>query len=406
MIVYFILALSAISITLDVLILRGIARRYPAKPWMKRAYLIHFLLLDAAIVAGLLLYGRFSESESQRMMHVILWVIWLFFATILPKATYGLISLLNYPARWIRGRNVAFFTKAGLAAAVLVLAGLVWGATGGRNRIVVDELTLVSDRLPAAFDDYKIVFFTDLHLGNLPSNNRLVRRMVEKINRQHPDLVVNGGDLVNIDSRELNGEVMALLSGIRSRDGVYSVLGNHDLGFYMRPKESFTPRESVDDLLARQRAMGWTPLVNESAFIGRDRDSIYITGVNFPADASHRGRDTGTAGCNMKGVYFNLSPYRYNLLVAHTPDQWDKALAEGNPDLTLSGHTHAMQLKFRIGKWQWSPAEWMYKRWSGLYTKGKHHLFVNDGMGYVMFPMRIGTPPSITVITLKAKAVK
>lgn len=93
----------------------------------------------------------------------------------------------------------------------------------------------------------------------------------------------------------------------------------------------------------------------------------------------------------------------FNLLIAHTPEVWDEALATGRADLTLSGHVHAMQLKIRLGGWAWSPAEWMYDRWSGLYEEDGKYLFVNDGMGYVMYPMRIGTYPSITVITLKSE---
>ena len=227
--------------------------------------------------------------------------------------------------------------------------------------------------------------------------------MVALINREHPDMVVNAGDLVNIDSHELDDRVMSILSTLHGRDGVYSVLGNHDLGFYMRPKENFTPRQSVEELLAKQRAMGWKPLVNESAPIRRGADSILVTGVNFPETGTNHGRDTGMAGCDMQEVFRNVPPDTYNLLLAHTPEQWDEARSAGDPDLTLSGHVHAMQFKLTLGPWSWSPAKFLYERWSGLYSENGKHLYINDGMGYVMYPMRIGTNPSITVITLESE---
>ncbi|MFQ8827539.1 MAG: metallophosphoesterase [Alistipes sp.] len=179
-----------------------------------------------------------------------------------------------------------------------------------------------SDRIalgqaPAAFDGYRIALFTDLHTGTQPRNHRLIRRMVALINREHPDLVVNAGDLVNIDSHELDDRVMSILSTLHGRDGVYSVLGNHDLGFYMRPKEDFTPRQSVEELLSKQRAMGWRPLVNESAPIRRSADSIIVTGVNFPETGTNHGRDTGMAGCDMQEVFRNVPRHIQSIARPH-----------------------------------------------------------------------------------------
>ena len=295
------------------------------------------------------------------------------------------------------------FTAAGLVLGVVSFVNVIYGATAGITRFQVKHVTYESERLPEGFDGYRIALFTDLHTGTQPRNRRLIRRMVALINREHPDMVVNAGDLVNIDSHELDDRVMSILSTLHGRDGVYSVLGNHDLGFYMRPKENFTPRQSVEELLAKQRAMGWKPLVNESAPIRRGADSILVTGVNFPETGTNHGRDTGMAGCDMQEVFRSVPPDTYNLLLAHTPEQWDEARSAGDPDLTLSGHVHAMQFKLTLGPWSWSPAKFLYERWSGLYSENGKYLYINDGMGYVMYPMRIGTNPSITVITLESE---
>lgn len=404
MILYLIVILSVVSLTLDLLILRRIRRRFPDRRWARRLYLAHFLLLDAGIAAALIFYRRCSEAEAESYMYIILWVICLFFISVGPKLVYMSISLLDYPAGWIRGKKVRIFSRIGLAAGTLVLFVMVWGATAGRSRIVVEDLTVRSDKIPAAFDGYKIVLFTDLHVGNEPGNRRFIRRMVRKINEQHPDLVVNAGDLVNIDARELTDSVMSVLSGIRAKDGVYSVYGNHDLGIYMRRDSDLTPRQSFDELAVRQRAMGWNLLDNESRYVRRGGDSISVTGVNFPIGKKLNGRqNVDFARCDFDVAYRGVPDSLFNLLIAHTPEVWDEALATGRADLTLSGHVHAMQLKIRLGGWAWSPAKWMYDRWSGLYEEDGKYLFVNDGMGYVMYPMRIGTYPSITVITLKSE---
>jgi len=404
MILYLIVILSVVSVTLDLLILRRVRRRLPDKRWLRRLYLAHFLLLDAGIVAALLFYRRCSEAGAESYMHVILWVICLFFMSVGPKSVYMLVSLLDYPAGWVRRKKVRLFSRIGLAAGALTLLVMIWGATVGRSRIVEEDLIVRSDKIPAAFDGYKIVLFTDLHAGNEPGDRRFIRRMVRKINEQHPDLVVNAGDLVNIDARELTDSVMSVLSGIRAKDGVYSVYGNHDLGIYLNRDSDLTPRQSFDELAVRQRAMGWNLLDNESRYVRRGSDSISVTGVNFPIGKKLNGRqNVDFARCDFDAAYRGVPDSLFNLLIAHTPEVWDEALATGRADLTLSGHVHAMQLKIRLGGWAWSPAEWMYDRWSGLYEEDGKYLFVNDGMGYVMYPMRIGTYPSITVITLKSE---
>ena len=404
MLTYFILALAVLSVSLDWLLFRRLARKYPARRALRRTYLTASIAIDAAIVVALALYRRTSEAESEQFMRLIMWVIWLFFASIVPKIVYSALAWIDYPVSRLRKRPSRIFSRIGLAAATLTLLVLIWGATFGRTHIDVHRIALRSDKLPAAFDGYRIALFTDLHTGTQPRNRRLIRRMVALINREHPDMVVNAGDLVNIDSHELDDRVMSILSTLYGRDGVYSVLGNHDLGFYMRPKENFTPRQRVEELLAKQRAMGWNLLDNESRYVRRGSDSISVTGVNFPIGKKLNGRqNVDFARCDFDAAYRGVPDSLFNLLIAHTPEVWDEALATGRADLTLSGHVHAMQLKIRLGGWAWSPAEWMYDRWSGLYEEDGKYLFVNDGMGYVMYPMRIGTYPSITVITLKSE---
>ncbi len=230
MLTYFILALAVLSVSLDWLLFRRLARKYPARRALRRTYLTASIAIDAAIVVALALYRRTSEAESEQYMRLIMWVI-----CSSSRASFPRSSTPPWHGSTIRFPGCAsvlsrIFSRIGLAAATLTLLVLIWGATFGRTHIDVHRIALRSDKLPAAFDGYRIALFTDLHTGTQPRNRRLIRRMVALINREHPDMVVNAGDLVNIDSHELDDRVMSILSTLYGRDGVYSVLGNHDLG--------------------------------------------------------------------------------------------------------------------------------------------------------------------------------
>ena len=212
MLTYFILALAVLSVSLDWLLFRRLARKYPARRALRRTYLTASIAIDAVIVVALALYRRTSEAESEQYMRLIMWVIWLFFASIVPKIVYAALAWIDYPVSRLRKRPSRIFSRIGLAAAALTLFVLIWGATFGRTHIDVHRIALRSDKLPAAFDGYRIALFTDLHTGTQPPNRRQILCMSALITREHPDMVVNAGDLVNIDSHELDDRVMSILS--------------------------------------------------------------------------------------------------------------------------------------------------------------------------------------------------
>lgn len=403
MILVFIALLSLFSIAVDLILLRKVRKTYPTKTWTGWLYLAHFLIIDLIIVAAVSLYRESSDAGSEGSMRTILWAFFLFFISFFPKFVYLLFSALGGLVCLIRRKRTKVFSRIGMVAALVLFCIMLWSATVGRNRIIIEHVTIESDKIPAAFDGYKIALFTDLHVGNEPANNRFIRNLVKRINSEHPDLVVNAGDLINIQVNELNEQVVSILSSIRATDGVCSVFGNHDLGIYMNRHSSLTPAENTRQLAEKQRKMGWTVLDNETIYIHRGNDSLSITGVNFPANHKLNHRHTADfARCDFATAYQGVPDSLFNVLIAHTPEVWDAARTSGPADLTLSGHVHAMQFKIRIGNWAWSPAQWMYPRWSGLYEEEEKKLFINDGLGYVMYPMRIGTYPSITVFTLRS----
>lgn len=293
----------------------------------------------------------------------------------------------------------------GITAAVcctLLGAVLLYGLTVGRSRIRVERVEVASSRLPAGFDGFRVAMFSDVHTGLLLGRDRVLRRMVDIINALDADVVVNCGDIVNYDYRELDGRVLEILSGIRSRDGVYAVLGNHDLGIYIRDTVAYPPQENVRHIVEAQRSLGWTVLRDSSAILVRGGDSIALTGLSFPEELVHRSHERIERELDLSEAYAGLPEKLFGITLSHAPQAWHRIMAAGRGDLTLSGHVHSLQMKLRLGqKWQWSPAAWFYDEWSGPYADGERMLYVNDGIGYAMVPMRIGARPEITLFELR-----
>lgn len=402
MIKYFIGVLALLALGLDGWIYRHLKNRFRNIPWIHKLYLGQAIALDVVIVLALIFYRQAINTPDSPYGLLILWVICLFFLSILPKLIYMLCASVGYLVDRLRGRKSHGLSIVGVIAAGCVLGCMLWGATEGRSRIRVTEIEIPSDKLPVAFDGYRIAQISDIHLGNYSRHNTLIERVVRKINALHPDLIVSSGDLVNLSARELTPHYQEILAGLEAPDGVVSVLGNHDLGFYMREDTTFTPQESVRLLIEKQQAMGWRLLQNETIYIHQGTDSVSVSGIKYPRDGHHNGRDSGLGGCDLTATYRNVPDSLFNLMVSHTPQNWDDIRVQTPADLTLAGHVHAMQLKWPYGPRGWSPARWMYDRWSGLYEEKGKYLYVNDGIGYVMYPMRIGTRPEITLITLRS----
>lgn len=396
-----IVLISILALIIDRYIYRRVIRRHNFGRVWSVGYVVYALVVDLSVVVALALHSLASEGGSTVLMKTIMMVVFLFFLNLLPKAVYVFVSLGDYIVRVYTRRRSHLFGYVGTALALVLAVVMITGATIGRRCLRVSEVVIVSDRLPQSFDGFRVVQFSDMHLGNLIGAERMLDNIVSTINSLDADIVVQSGDFVNISSSELGEREAEILSGIKSRYGVYSVLGNHDLGFYLPPKAKMTPRQEVIELSLKQRAMGWNLLVNESVHIYKGGDSISVSGINFPSDYTHNGHDTGLSGADFTATYDGVNDSTYNILISHAPQVWSDIPRDELPDLTLSGHIHAMQMKFSLGKWAWSPAQFMYDKWSGLYSKGNKHLYINDGVGYVMYPMRIGTRPEITLIELR-----
>lgn len=332
--------------------------------------------------------AKLLPDNSTGMMLVGMWLLWGFQLLVAPRFVYYLFRLLHCP-------------RLGWVGAAAVFGLLLWGTTCGRTRYVIREVEVQSDRLPSAFDGLRIVQFSDLHIGTLVRPQREMERLVRTIHSLHPDLILFNGDLINIRYTELDSAAMRILSGLRAPLGVVSNLGNHDTGVYIKDSMSLPVSVNIDSLCARQRRMGWRLPDNATEYLVRAGDTITLTGVSFDPALS-KARHDRRIPMEIETAFAGVPTSYYNITLSHLPQLWERIRDLGYGDLTLSGHVHAMQMKLNLGRWSFSPARLMYRRWSGRYDDELGGtLYINDGIGYVGWPMRLGAYPEITVITLK-----
>ena len=397
--IWFILLLWAAVLATDKYIYQNvICARFRHLP-MRIVYVIFAILTDAGALGVPLLRG-FGSGDPASGMHLMMWCIWIFFLAAIPKLLFAVGAFLDYLVRKMSGRRIGFFRIVSLLVGLAVVVLMVVGATSGRSRIRVSRVELISDRLPEAFDGMRIAQFSDLHAGGLIRPEQQIRALVDTIASLKPDLVAQTGDMVTLRAEELSGEMQSMLSEMAAPMGVYAVFGNHDLGFYLADTVKFPPEREIALLRSKLEAMGWHLLEDESVLLVKDGDTLLLTGLNFPRDYRYHWADGETPGVDIDKAYAGCPDF-FNIVLSHTPKLWPTIRSQGWGDLTLSGHVHSMQMKFDVFGKLWSPAEWLYDHWSGLYEEDGRWLYVNDGIGCVMYPMRIGARPEVTLIELK-----
>lgn len=268
---------------------------------------------------------------------------------------------------------------------------------GFRNKYnyQLKKINLQYPNLPAAFKGFKIVHISDIHSGSF-NNTAAVQKGINLIMAQQADMIVFTGDLVNDRHTEML-EYISLFSQLKAPYGVYSTLGNHDYGDYVQWPSKEAKQENLEKLKKIHAAMGWHLLMNEHVAIKKNNESFALIGIeNWGA----KGRFPKYG--KLKEAYANTEQYSFKILLSHDPSHWDAEVKPKYPDidLMLSGHTHGMQFGIENPYFKWSPVQWMYKQWAGLYEDGKQKLYVNRGFGFIGYPGRVGILPEITVIEL------
>lgn len=289
----------------------------------------------------------------------------------------------------------AFLSWLGVVAGSSLFGGLVYGF-GNKYNYQVKRLQLSFDNLPAAFRGLKIVHISDIHSGSF-MDKRAVERGVDKILKENADMILFTGDLVNDRAAEMN-DFMDVFEKLKAPMGVYSTLGNHDYGDYVQwPHEGLSKEENLEQLKQVHAKLGWRLLMNEHVVLEKENDRMALLGIE---NWSAKGRFPKYGKMDM--AYAGAKDIPFKILLSHDPSHWE---AEVKPvysdiDLMLSGHTHGMQFGVELPGFKWSPVQYMYRQWAGLYEDNRQKLYVNRGFGFIGYPGRLGILPEITVLEL------
>ena len=310
--------------------------------------------------------------------------------------------LLTLLSVWLLPRR--YGRKTALVCTLIIWALVLYGHFVGFRQLVVRQVEFVSADLPTAFDGYRIVQFSDAHIGTMTGNNEwLSTRAVDSINAQRADMIVFTGDMQNVYPQELTSQT-SVFRKLHAKDGVYAVLGNHDYAVY-QPCDSVEKEHNCQLTIAAIRQMGFTLLLNEHRTIRRDSDSIIIAGMENWGKVKRMPR-RGDVKKTLTGVNTQHSTpnthHPFIVMLQHDPTCWrEHILPECHAQLTLSGHTHGGQFSL----FGWSPVEMNYKEWGGEYYENNRMMIVSTGLG-ALIPFRLGQPGEIVVITLKKEKSK
>jgi predicted MPP superfamily phosphohydrolase len=287
-----------------------------------------------------------------------------------------------------------FLSWIGVGLSSTLFLSLLYGfGNKYKYRVIKKRITLKN--LPAAFKGFKIVHISDIHSGSLKDKSAVLKG-VELIEKQKADLVLFTGDLVNDRATEMK-EWMDVFSKIKAPYGVYSTLGNHDYGDYVKWDSLELKKQNLETLKQVHQQLGWRLLMNENTSIQKQEAIIKIVGIeNWGAKA--RFPKYGKMELAMQGV----SKEDIVILMSHDPSHWEAEVIEkySHIQLTLSGHTHGMQFGVENPYFKWSPVQWVYKQWAGLYENNNQQLYVNRGFGFLGYPGRVGILPEITLLEL------
>ncbi len=288
-----------------------------------------------------------------------------------------------------------FLSQIGLITAAIPFTSILYGMIKGRFNFKIVNNELFFNNLPNEFDGLRIVHISDIHIGSFIGNEDQVKRGIELINSQKPDLILFTGDLVNNFTEELNGWT-PILSNLRSKYGKFSIMGNHDYGDYFDWENANEKLQNFNDFKQAHVDIGFKLLLNESKSIEINNSKISLIGVE------NWGLPPFLQYGNIQQAMSGTEEIPFKILMSHDPSHWDaEIVGKKEIDLTLSGHTHGMQFGIKVGNLKWSPIKYKYPRWSGLYKEKNQFLYVNQGFGFIGFPGRVGMPPEITVLELR-----
>lgn len=342
------------------------------------------LVVPTVFMLALMLCGQHFGGWAMKAVFLLV------FCWSIPKLMFVLTYGLGHFGALLFHFHQKNIVQVSALVSAIAFAATFYGCFFGWKKLNVVERTFVYPSLPKNFDSYRIVHLSDLHLGTYSGDVSFVSKVVDSVNSLRPDLIVFTGDLVNSASDEII-PFADVLSRLKARDGVLSVLGNHDYCVYRRYVSKKEAIEELERVKAMERKLGWNLLVNENHVIHRGSDSLAVIGVE------NAGAPPFKDYSDLQGALRGVENSSFSILLSHDPTHWRReVLGKTKIDLMLAGHTHAAQ--FKVGSF--SPSKWTYSEWGGPYKEKGKFLNVSLGIGGSV-PFRIGAWPEIDVIVLK-----
>lgn len=409
---FIILSIIALAEYYSFVLIRSALRSLP-QVWRVSLFSA-YIAFTALSWAGLLFFRQVNWAGLPHMVRNLYVALVLGF--MIGKVLILLVMLLDDLRRLFTWAITSFATKNSPAAeaattidrstfmkqAALVLGGISLVGFGvgisNRYRYRVRKVRLAFDNLPASFNGLKIVQISDIHTGSFDDHDA-VAHGVERIMHQEADIILFTGDLVNNVCDEVDDKYKQIFSRLKAPMGVYSTLGNHDYGDYVEWPSLEAKKANLDRLKGVHHEVGWRLLMNEHIVLERGQDKIAIVGIENWGNKAHFPK-YGDMRKAYEGLHEKNVPFK--ILLSHDPSHWRGEVLEKykDVDLMLSGHTHGMQFGVDSKFFRWSPVQYIYNEWAGLYKEGAQSLYVNRGFGFLGYPGRLGILPEITVIEL------
>ena len=375
--------------------------------WALMIYLIVSLALMLFIV-----YSFMNFDKGKGQTKATLFVIGLALITYLPKILIFLVLFIEDISRLIGACVMSFVdhdreqffsprrrfvSQIALGIAAIPFGSLLYGMTIGKYNFRVIKQQLFFDDLPEEFDGTTITQISDIHSGSFDEDTDKIKYAVDLINAQNSDLLLFTGDIVNTHAKEMDPWIDTFKGLHHPKLGKYSILGNHDYGTYFEWDSDKQEKQNFEDVKAIHEKIDFKLMLNENVKIKKGNSEIVLVGVE------NWGRKFGKKG-DLKKASTDVKKEDFKILMSHDPSHWDEVVQHDDHHyhLTLSGHTHGLQFGIEIPGWfKWSPVQYIYKQWAGLYENAGRYVYVNRGFGFHAYPGRVGIMPEITVIELK-----
>ena len=366
-------------------------------PFLQHLINVIFWIFTIGLIASIILLKiRLERMHPYRKQLLITSFYGLTVSSFIPKLIFVLVISALYYSHFVFSEEESLFIipVIGLFSGFLPFFVILYSVFRSLYRFKIYRITINLKKLPAAFEGLRIVHISDLHLGSFNSRHHILERAVNIINHLKPDFIFFTGDLVNNHAWELRGW-QTVLKKMKAKIGKYAVLGNHDYGDYSDWKNAKAKQSNFESIKYFYKKIDFNLLLNEAVIIEKEGEKIAVLGVE------NWGKPPFKQYGDLKKAMKNVADIPFKILLSHDPSHWSLEVKKKTDiALTLSGHTHGMQAGINIKNKNWSPIQYKYKHWAGLYKNLNQYLYVTRGLGWMGFPGRLGMRPEITLIEL------